>query len=340
MSEQPAGANLHAAMLTAIEDDLCLSIQTLNGAVYQEMSEMIEYHLGLLETSQKARGKRFRPLLTLLCCQAAGGDWRLAVPAASCIELIHNFSLIHDDIEDESDLRRGQQTLWKRWGMAQAINAGDAVFVLARLAGHRLIETGVSPDIILRVLTIIDQECLALTRGQFLDLDFEKRDSVSESEYVEMVSGKTCALLRASAHCGALIGNAKPQVVERFREYGNQLGMAFQIIDDILGIWGVVEVTGKPSDADLRTRKQSLPAIFGLKHSPEFSEIWASGQSGSADLENMRRALEDAGVDKRAQEEADKATSLALLALKEACAEEPAAAELRNLATHLQARKR
>lgn len=340
MSDQLVTTDLLAAMLESIEDDLQLSIRTLKDAPYQEMSEMIEYHLGWHEASPASRGKRFRPLLTLLCCQAAGGDWRSALPAASCIELIHNFSLIHDDIQDESDLRRGHPTVWKRWGVAQAINTGDAVFVLARLAGQRLIETGIPPATSLQALTVIDQECLNLTRGQFLDLDFEKRESVSESDYTEMISGKTCALLRASAQCGAIIAGTAPQSIEYYRTYAHHLGMAFQIVDDILGIWGEAEVTGKSSEGDLRSRKKTLPVIYGLEHSPKFSQIWASERSSAGDIEGMRLALENAGADRHARQMADEATSLALRSLKSASPEEAAASELEDLATRLLARKR
>ncbi len=340
MSDEPATTDLRAAMLEAIESDLQLSIRTLKDAPCQEMAEMIEYHLGWHETMPEARGKRFRPLLTLLCCQAACGDWRSAVPAASCIELIHNFSLIHDDIQDESDLRRGRPTVWKRWGVAQAINVGDAVFTLARLAVQRLIEAGVPPASSLQALTTIDQECLNLIKGQFLDLDFENRESVSESEYLEMISGKTCALLRASAQCGAIIADTAPQVMEHYRAFAHQLGMAFQIVDDILGIWGEPEVTGKSSESDLRARKQTLPVIYGLEHSPEFSQIWSSQRSSSDDIEAMRQALESVGADKYARQLAEEATSRALQSLKSARPEETAAAELEDLALRVLARKR
>jgi geranylgeranyl diphosphate synthase type I len=327
-------------MLESIEDDLQLSIRSLKEAPYQEMSEMIEYHLGWYEASPASRGKRFRPLLTLLCCKAAGGDWRSALPAASCIELIHNFSLIHDDIQDESDLRRGHPTVWKRWGVAQAINTGDAVFVLARLACQRLIENGIPPATSLQALAVIDQECLNLTRGQFLDLDFEQRESVSESEYTEMISGKTCALLRGSAQGGAIITGASPRSIEHYRSFAHHLGMAFQIIDDILGIWGAEELTGKSNEDDLRARKKTLPVIYGLDHSPKFSQIWSQQRSSPGDIEGMREALEDAGADRHARQMADKATSLALRSLKSASPEKAAASELEDLATRLLARKR
>jgi geranylgeranyl diphosphate synthase type I len=312
-----------------------MRVQTLEGAPYQTMAEMIGYHLGWFESTPGAGGKRLRPLLMLLSCQAAGGDWRLALPAASCIELLHNFSLIHDDIQDESDLRRGRPTVWKRWGVAQAINIGDSLFVLARLASQRLIKTGVPQASVLQILQLIDRECLNLTRGQYLDLDFQHRSSVTEKEYMEMVSGKTCAMLRASTECGARVAGANPQDIDQYRAFGHHLGMAFQIVDDILGIWGVVEITGKPNDTDLQTRKQSLPVILGMRHSPEFTQIWESERAMEADLNTMRQALESAGVRKRVHEIAQEQGEFALNALQETQPSDPAAIALEQLTRQL-----
>ncbi|MGD8813702.1 MAG: polyprenyl synthetase family protein [Anaerolineales bacterium] len=338
MNNQTIIAELQAAMLDAIDKDLHLSVQTLEGDPYQTMTEMISYHLGWLETTPKAGGKRLRPLLMLLCCEAAGGDWRLALPAASCIELLHNFSLIHDDIQDESDLRRGRPTIWKRWGVAQAINIGDSLFVLARLAGQRLIETGVPSTSVLQILQIIDRECLNLTRGQYLDLDFQQRQSVSEKEYMEMVSGKTCAMLRAATECGARVAGVKPHHVDRYRTFGHHLGLAFQIVDDILGIWGTVAITGKSNDTDLHTRKQSLPVILGMMHSKEFAEIWSSGGSSSSDLDSMRQALVTSGVHEQVQTMAEEQGALALNALQETQPSGPAAIALEELTKRLSRR--
>lgn len=325
-------------MLEAIEDDLRTSVLILKDRKYKTMVEMIEYHLGWHSPVTQSRGKRFRPLLTLLCCQAAGTDWRSALPLASCLELIHNFSLIHDDIQDGSEMRRGQPSVWKRWGMPQAINTGDAVFVLARLAALRQAEIGTPPEMILQAMSIIDMECLNLTRGQYLDLEFERREAVSEDEYFEMISGKTCALLRAAVQCGALIGDNSQEKLEHYREFGHQLGLAFQIVDDVLGIWGQTEVTGKSSEGDLVSRKKTLPVIYGLNHSAQFSQLWLSKRNDTDDLENMRHTLEDVGADEYAREMAQKATSRALNALGKTNPIEPAAMELASLTSQLQTR--
>ena len=132
---------------------------------------MLEYHLGWVGSSG-AIGKRIRPLLCLLCAAAAGGDWRQALPLGAGIELIHNFSLIHDDIQDNSPLRRGRPTVWQKWGSAQAINAGDAMFTLAYLAPQRLLAVGVSPEVALHALAELNFTCLELTQGQHLDMNY------------------------------------------------------------------------------------------------------------------------------------------------------------------------
>jgi geranylgeranyl diphosphate synthase type I len=327
-------------MLEAIESDLRISVDLIKEIADGPMVEMIEYHLGWHNTSIKARGKRFRPLLSLLCCQAAGGDWHAALPLASSLELIHNFSLVHDDIQDGSDIRRGQPTVWKRWGIPQAINTGDAIFVLARLAALRMTETGIPTDSILRALSIIDTECLNLTKGQCLDLEFERQARITDDEYIEMVSGKTCALLRAATQCGALVAGRPQAAVEDYRSFGHHLGLAFQIVDDILGIWGQSEVTGKSSVGDLISRKKTLPVVVGLANSPEFSKLWSAEGSSPGDIENMRRTLEETGADEYARKAADEATSQALQALKNANPMEPAATELEKLASRLQTRDR
>jgi geranylgeranyl diphosphate synthase type I len=340
MNHQPSPSNLQTAILEAIETDLHLSIKILEDTPYATLSEMIHYHLGWRNTSMEARGKRFRPLLALLCCQASGGDWRSALPLASCLELIHNFSLIHDDIQDGSHMRRGQPAVWKRWGTPQAINTGDAMFVLARLAALRLNDTGTPANKIVRALSIIDLECLNLTKGQFLDLEFERQEAVSEDAYIEMISGKTCALMRASTQCGALIGTDSPDVLKHFRDFGYQLGLAFQIVDDLLGIWGEAQVTGKSSEDDLLNRKKTMPVIYGLKHSPKFAQLWSSARKTPSDIKKMRHILEEAGAEEHARKAATEATSRALQALEALSLHEPASKELKDLTVQLQTRRR
>ena len=256
--------------LTALEQDLRGVLSTSEEAV-APLYQMMQYHLGWLDERfhpvAGPQGKRLRPLMCLLTCQWAGGDWRRALPAASAIELVHNFSLIHDDIEDESDLRRHRATVWRLWGIAQAINTGDAMWALARLSMLRLLDRGYRADTVLRVVQLLYETCLELCTGQYLDLAFQSAQSVSLAHYERMISGKTAALFSASAAIGAMLGTADgggEQVVDAYRDFGKELGLSYQIVDDILGIWGDPSVTGKSAASDLIERKKSLPVLYAL----------------------------------------------------------------------------
>lgn len=281
-------------LLEAIESDLRKSFDPLSNELPEGMKEMFDYHFGWGSNDQVNRGKRIRPLLTLLSCGAAGGDWQQALPLASGIEMVHNFSLIHDDIEDQSETRRGKMTVWKKWGVPRAINIGDAMFVIARASIQRLSDLQLPSPIIFEVEAIIDWACLRLTIGQDLDLFFETETQVSVDKYLQMISGKTSALIAAATSSGAVLAETDAQHVDSFRQFGHHLGLAFQIRDDILGIWGEPEKTGKSAEDDLRMRKKTLPIIFGLNRSPEFARLWELGKTDVSSLQSMRQLLHEA----------------------------------------------
>jgi len=230
---------------------------------------LMRYHLGWEDRDgrphQWFRGKMLRPLLCLASCEAVGGDRERALPAAAALELLHNFSLIHDDIEDGSPQRHGRDTVWQVWGIPQAVNAGDGMFALAHVTLHRLSEVGLPAEQVMAVGRLLDEASLRLCEGQYSDLSYEQRLDVRCDDYLEMVAGKTAALMAASAGSGALIGNAPNAVVALFQEFGRNLGFAFQIRDDILGIWGEAEETGKPTGEDIRARKKSFPVVYALE---------------------------------------------------------------------------
>lgn len=234
---------------------------------------MQEYHLGWrnldLQPAALDPGKLLRPQLALLACGAVGGEPVQALPLAAGIQLIHDFSLIHDDIEDNSDTRRGRVTVWKQWGLAQGINAGDGMFVVAHLALHRLAAGGVPPMRVLTVLRRFDETILRICEGQYLDLSFEGRLDVTSDDYLAMIERKTAALIAAAAGLGALVGGADDALSDALFRFGHHMGMAFQIEDDILGIWGDPRRTGKPAAADVQQRKVTLPIIHALAHAPE-----------------------------------------------------------------------
>lgn len=230
---------------------------------------MLRYHMGWVDQNFHPTvtngGKRIRPIVCLLACEAAGGAAETALPAAAALELLHNFSLIHDDVEDDSPTRRHRATVWALWGVPQAINAGDALFTLARLALQGLRTRAVEPVAFLDAFTLFDQACLRLTEGQYLDMTFEQRLDVTVDEYLAMIGGKTAALLSACVEMGALLGGANVATRSQLAEFGRALGLAFQIEDDILGIWGDERVTGKSAAIDILTRKKSLPVVFALQ---------------------------------------------------------------------------
>lgn len=340
MSGTPGSLSRTEIMLQSLEKELELALEPLQPETYREMAEMIEYHLGWHEARSAGRGKRVRPLLTLLTCEAAGGEWEHALPAAAAVELIHNFSLIHDDIEDWSTTRRGRQTVWKRWGVPQAINSGDALFVMARLAALNLSRFNIPAKRVLEVLRRLDNACLRLTMGQFLDLSFEEQSPIGEGAYMEMIDGKTAALVATATEVGALISPASPEAVRAGRRFGWHLGMAFQIMDDVLGIWGDPMATGKPSADDLRARKKTLPVIRGLNRSPEFVALWGSEATELEALDNMTRLLESVGAQASCRQAAEGHTLKALEALERFSAPGFAREELRRVTAKLLTRDR
>ncbi len=180
--------------------------------------EMLAYHLGL-DGSDGSTGKRIRPLLGLLVIRALGGDYRRALPGAAAVEMGHNFSLVHDDIQDGDRERRHRATLWAVWGIPQAINAGDALFALSRLALYRLAANENDPEApeprrVLELMRIYDQTCLALCEGQFLDISFESRLDVTVAEYLQMIELKTASLMAAGVEAAATLTSHDPEVVD------------------------------------------------------------------------------------------------------------------------------
>ncbi|MEX2029425.1 MAG: polyprenyl synthetase family protein [Anaerolineales bacterium] len=338
MSEAADASRFVNELLVALDGDLRLAAARVPGPRYAPVRDMIAYHLGWTGATSASRGKRIRPLLTLLSCAAAGGRWESALPAATGVELIHNFSLVHDDIQDRSETRRGRPTLWVQWGVPQAINTGDTLFVLARISTGRLVETGATPEQAIEAHRILDEACLALTLGQHLDLAFEDADRVSEEDYLEMVRGKTAALLEAACDVGALLASAAASR-PAYPQFGRHLGMAFQILDDILGVWGEPGTTGKPTGDDLAARKKSFPVVFGLAHSPEFARLWRSGAEAPSDRRRMVEALTSCGALERARELARTFTDEALAALELASPAGDAGVELRELSQRLLQRR-
>jgi geranylgeranyl diphosphate synthase type I len=243
-------------------------MRAMVGASESPLYAWMRYHLGWEDRDgrqvEQRRGKMMRPVGLLMVTDALGGDVEQAAPAAAAVELIHNFSLLHDDIEDDSEFRHGRPTVWTFAGQAQAINTGDGMYTVARIAQHRLMDAGVPGERVLAVMRELDEACLRLVEGQYLDISFETRNDVNAGEYVEMAQGKTAAMFAGPLAAGAILAGASDDVTAAFRTYGRHVGLAFQAIDDVLGIWGDEAVTGKPVGDDLRSRKMTYPVILAL----------------------------------------------------------------------------
>lgn len=336
--------NLHSyaeRMLPAIEAELQLAARSGEQAEYHELYDMIAYHMGWEGegAGPEARGKRIRPLLVTLTSAACGGNWWTALPAAAAVELIHNFSLIHDDIEDNSPMRRGRPTVWSKWGIPQAINVGDAMFTLAHLEMLRLGKTA-EPVVALQAAVLLQETCLKLTQGQFLDISYEKRFDLSLEAYWLMVSGKTAALLAACTGLGALTAGVRFESLEHYQDFGRNLGLAFQAQDDLLGIWGDAELTGKSSESDLVTGKKTLPVVFGLEQKKDFAQRWSAGPITPDEVPSLARLLETEGAREYTQQAADHFTQKAQESLAAARPLDEAGAALRELADMLLSREK
>jgi geranylgeranyl diphosphate synthase type I len=233
------------------------------------------------------------------------------------VELVHNFSLVHDDIQDNSDKRRGRPTTWVKWGLPMAINVGDALFVMSNQAIIDL-KDHYPAEVVVQAAEILHNTCLELTRGQFLDMSYEQRTDVAIDDYWPMVAGKTAALLSASCHIGALLGGAQDGRQVVYRSFGHYLGLAFQVQDDILGIWGDEALTGKSAASDLIERKNSLPVLAGLSANGRFAARWKQGPIEPNEVAEVARFLASEGGYETAMDAAKQMTDLALMSLREA----------------------
>jgi geranylgeranyl diphosphate synthase, type I len=311
--------------LPLVEDELRLALATPHPTL-APFYGMMQYHLGwcdaMLKPTDAPSGKRLRPLFCMLACRAAGGEPSQAVPAAASIELLHNFSLIHDDIEDNCDMRRHRPTIWSIWGQPQAINAGDGMFSLAYLNMGRLACIGVTARLANMASQAFHEACLTLTEGQYLDMSFEARFEIELDDYLWMIQDKTAALLATSTRVGAVLADASNETVGAYREFGAAVGMAFQIEDDILGIWGDEKQTGKPVASDIRQRKKTLPLVHaiarlnqegGAAEQRRLEALYAAGPAlDEAAIAEVVGILESAGARRRCEDQARQYQELAM----------------------------
>jgi geranylgeranyl diphosphate synthase type I len=321
--------DLDLATLIADTEAEILGLVGDRDAATSGVYEMIRYHLGF-DGDGGRPGKRMRPLLGLLAYASIAGDHRAALPGAAAVELGHNFSLVHDDIEDGDEERRHRPTVWKVWGVPQAINTGDTLFTLSRIALHRLSDLGFSDAKVLRLMRLYDETCLKLCEGQYIDIwTTEQHETMSVELYFDMIGRKTAALISAAIEAGALLATDDEAVIERYRRFGWALGLAFQLNDDLLGIWGQEQATGK-EPTDLARHKKTLPVIYAFEHAgPEdrarLERLYRNGMPTEAEVSEAVGILERLGARDYTRDAARRYRDEALAELDAAGVVEPAA---------------
>lgn len=275
--------------------------EKVNGDTLLKIYGQMQYHLGWVDQQFRRDdghpGKLLRPKLLLLSYELAWAQeqspsinpvafsLRPALPAAAAIELAHNFTLLHDDIEDGDVERRHRPTVWSIWGIPQAILVGDALFALTRLHLWKVLDEGVEPATLLNLAKLFDTALLQLTEGQHLDMSFEQQQQVSLANYVEMISRKTALLMRCATQMGATLGTCNQEVIENLAGFGYALGLAFQVRDDMLGVWATEAESGKLPLGDIYRRKKSLPILHA------FHNAQPGDQQAIAQIYNQEAAI-------------------------------------------------
>jgi len=286
-------------------DKVQTELKEIIGSNPSALYNMLRYHMGWQDeqghTCYEKSGKFIRPTLCLLSCQAVGGDAPQILPAAAAVELIHEFSLIHDDIEDASCERHHRLTVWKLWGQPQAINAGDCMLTLACSALLKLKENGIADKKIIGSNQMLAEACLQLCEGQYLDIAYESRLDVTIEDYLNMIAEKTAILIATSTSLGAYLGTEDEELVNYLYQFGKELGMGYQIHDDILDIWGMKEKTGKSVRSDISQRKKTLPVVYGLQNSKgeakhNLERLYSQEYIQNEDLSEVMRILEQLGA--------------------------------------------
>lgn len=292
-----------------------------------DLNLLLQYHLGWTDrdgnpaASGASQGKALRPTLCMFACEALEGDLSQALSAAASIELIHNFSLIHDDIQDQDLERRHQPTVWALWGQPKALVAGDALQSVGDLAMLRSAQLGVVSSTTVRVSRILTQAYTEMIEGQCQDLSFEGRTSITTDDYLHMISCKTGALIRCSVEIGATLATEDREVTQAFANFGSYLGRAFQIRDDYLGVWGDESATGKSADNDIRRRKKSFPAVFALERASgaardDLYRIYSQEELEDSDVDRVMAIMDELGTSRYAQQLTQESAQRAIMALE------------------------
>ena len=273
-----------------ISDYLKSSVLSYDG----DISKYINNYFGWEDNDKESsyQGKAFRPALCIALCDSLSGNINAALPCSISIELVHNFSLIHDDIEDNDKLRRHKPTLWTIWGIPKALITGNSILVLGNQKLEKLLEHGISHEKLFFSQKLLTESYLKMMEGQFLDISFEKKSRISENEYLKMIGLKTGALIECSVILGAISSNKNltKSDIKLISDFGKDIGLLFQIRDDILGVWGT-DKTGKPVGGDIRKKKKSLPIILTINsdsnYDKEINEIMEKNEIYDRDIDKF-----------------------------------------------------
>ncbi len=282
------------AIETALQDAAGMADSPLGHATRYVMGW--EDHHGQQTQNQ---GKRIRPALCLFAAEAFGGAVEAAMPGAVAVEFVHNFSLVHDEVQDRDEERHHRPTAWRLFGDGQAINLGDQLYTVAVAA---LTAPGAGVERRMAALRVLNAAIGRMIAGQWEDLAFESREDVTVADYLGMASGKTGALLGAPLEMGAILGGASAEQAAAVGRWGNEVGLAFQAWDDYLGIWGEPLATGKSNNNDIARKKKTLPVVHGLAHPAAGALVTAAyrkpGDLNAAEIAGLAAALSEIGADK------------------------------------------
>ncbi len=341
---------LDQALLNVIVDDIeaeMLAIRREQVAVAPILWEIVDYQFGWDLDDQAARrqisGKKIRPLLMALVAQAISGDYHHVLPAGAALELLHNFTLIHDDVMDKSLERRHRPAVWTRWGNTQAINAGDGLYALANLSSARLLDQGMPPRRVVEMVRAMSQACLWTAEGQMLDISFETRATVSTAEYITMITHKTGTLIEGAARIGALLSTDDETVIQSYAQFARQLGIAFQVRDDYLGVWGDEAQTGKSATSDIREKKKAYPFLAAVERASEADratllDLYAQETLSDADVQTVLAIFNRAGAAEQTDRVAEEYYTSALAHLDRTGIENDTQVTIRQLAAFLNQR--
>lgn len=322
--------------LPAIEEHLHETLKTGLASAFPELRDAILYHFGYSdENAPTMKGKRIRPMLVLLTAELLSMDWRSMLPAATAVELLHNSSLIHDDIEDHSPLRRGRETVWKKWGNEKAINIGNVLFILS----VQTIQSSATCFDLQRSHHA-EQSFIntagSIMQGQEMDMAFAGNVNVTVADYLQMIQEKTAALLALCCEVSAILDGCEPDVQKKLHDFGLNVGMAFQIYDDWLGIWGSEGQTGKPEFSDLFEKKLSYPVLLGLEQSENFRNRWRAWRKiTNKKAQKLCGMLSREGIEKQVLEKAAYYNDIGLQTLESITGKEEAKDALRMIANDL-----